>query len=61
MGVAPVYVADAHNTLLTQTCLVSVHVTLSSKRVRRIVKQARQQWLERHVAAIAKAANNGDL
>ena len=27
MGVAPVQVADAHNTLLTQTCLISVPVT----------------------------------
>ena len=55
------FAPEAHNTLLTQSCLVSVQVTLSSKRVRRIVKQARQQWLERHVASIAKAANNGDL
>ena len=61
MGVVPVHVAETHDTVLTQTCLVSVHVTLSSFRVRSIVKQARQQWLERHVAAIAKAANNGDL
>ena len=60
MGVAPLHVAD-HNTLLTLSCLVSVQVTLSSKRVRRIVKQARQQWLERHVVSIAKAASNGDL
>ena len=61
MGAAPVHIAEAHDTLLTQTCLVSVQVNLSSKRVRRIVKQARQQWLERHVATIAKAASNGDL
>ena len=60
-GVAPIHVAEAHNTLLTQSCMVSVQVTLSFKRVRRIVKQARQQLLERHVASIAKAASNGDL
>ena len=47
--------------MLAQTCMVSVQVTLSSKRVRRIVKQARQKWLEGHVASIAKAAHNGDL
>ena len=61
MGVAPLHVAGAHDTLLAQTCMVSVQVTLSSTCVRRIVKQARQQWLERHVASIAKAAHNGDL
>ena len=61
MGAVPVQIAEAHDTLLVQTCLISVQVTLSSKRVRRIVKQARQQWLEMHVDAIAKAANNGDL
>ena len=39
----------------------SVQVTRRSKRVRLLVKQARQHWMERQVAEIAVAAENGNL
>ena len=42
----PLQVAEVHDTLLVHANMVSVQVTRSSKRVRSLVKQARQQWME---------------
>ena len=57
----PLQVAEAHDTLLVQASMVSVQVIRSSKRVRSLVKQARQQWMEGQVTEIAVAAENGNL
>ena len=62
---APAMVASSTQTGVTQLQVavapVSVQVTQSSKRVRLLVKQARQQWMERQVTEVAVAAENGNL
>ena len=56
--VAPLQVAVAHDTWMVHAYTVSVQVTQSSKRVRLLVKQTRQQWMERQVTEIAVPAEN---
>ena len=60
-GTRALQVAVAHDTLLVHASTVSVQVTRSSKRVRLLVKQARQHWMERQVTEILVAAENGTL